>query len=80
MVAHPSELGPALLRPCHRVRFARYRGGFGSPSNGLRIVSELVGRAYGVPSTEAMTKGGYVGAKIVDDGFVGWFHWPLSGA
>ncbi len=48
--------------------------------HGLRIVSELVGRAYGVPSTEALIKGGYVGAKVVEDGFVGWFHWPLSGA
>ena len=47
---------------------------------GLRIVSELVGRAYGVVSTEALTRGGYVGAKVVEDAFVGWFHWPLSGA
>ena len=47
---------------------------------GLRIVSELVGRAYGLASTAALTKGGYVGAKVVEDGFVGWFHWPLSGA
>ena len=48
--------------------------------HGLRIVSELVGRAYGLVSTEALTEGGYVGAKVVEDGFVGWFHWPLSGA
>ena len=47
---------------------------------GLRIVRELVGRAYGVVSTEALTEGGYVGAKVVEDAFVGWFHWPLSGA
>lgn len=47
---------------------------------GLRIVSELVGRAYGVETTDALTRGGYVGAKLVDEGFVGWFHWPLSGA
>ena len=47
---------------------------------GLRIVSELVGRAYGVASTETLTKNGYIGAKLVEDSFVSWFHWPLSGA
>lgn len=48
--------------------------------HGLRIVSELVGRAYGVPSVKVLTEGGYVGTRVVEDGFVAWFHWPLSGA
>jgi signal transduction histidine kinase len=48
--------------------------------HGLRIVSDLVGRAYGIPSTKALVAGGYVGATLVDDLFVSWFHWPLSGA
>ena len=47
---------------------------------GLRIVSELVGRAYGIARTDALIRGGYVGAKVVDEGFIGWFHWPLCGA
>lgn len=47
---------------------------------GLRIVGELVGRAYGIASVEALVRGGYVGAKVVDDSFVSWFHWPLAGA
>ena len=47
---------------------------------GLRIVSELVGRAYGVASIDTLTKEGYVGAKVVDGNFVSWFHWPLGGA
>lgn len=47
---------------------------------GLRIVSELVGRAYGIASVETLTKRGYVGAKVVGDTFVTWFHWPLAGA
>jgi signal transduction histidine kinase len=47
---------------------------------GLRIVSELVGRAYGIASIETLTKAGYVGARVVDDSFVTWFHWPLAGA
>lgn len=48
--------------------------------HGLRIVSELVGRAYGVASIETLTNAGYVGARIVEDSFVTWFHWPLAGA
>lgn len=48
--------------------------------HGLRIVSELVGRAYGVASTEKLTQAGYVGARVVADSFVTWFHWPLAGA
>lgn len=47
---------------------------------GLRIVRELVGRAYGVPTLDALLDGGYVGAKVLEQGFVSWFHWPLSGA
>jgi signal transduction histidine kinase len=47
---------------------------------GLRIVSELVAHAYGIPSARKLTDGGYVGARIVDDSFVAWFHWPLSDA
>ena len=48
--------------------------------HGLRIVSELVGRAYGVASVDTLVKDGYVGAKIIEDSFVTWFHWPLAGA
>jgi len=47
---------------------------------GLQIVSDLVSRAYGVASTEALVSDGYVGAKVLDDLFVTWFHWPLAGA
>ena len=48
--------------------------------HGLEIVSDLVSRAYGVTSTEALVAEGYVGAKVFDDLFVTWFHWPLAGA
>jgi signal transduction histidine kinase len=47
---------------------------------GLRIVGELVAHAYGVPSVQKLIDGGYVGARVVDDSFVAWFHWPLSDA
>jgi len=57
-------------------------GGFTTSGSGygLRIVSELVGRAYGVASVDRLAKDGYVGAKVVDGCFVTWFHWPLGGA
>jgi hypothetical protein len=42
-------------------------------------VADLVSRAYGVEPNR-LTGGHYVGAKLVDDEFVTWFHWPLSGA
>jgi signal transduction histidine kinase len=48
--------------------------------HGLRIVSELVGRAYGIASIETLTRAGYVGARVEGDTFVTWFHWPLAGA
>lgn len=48
--------------------------------HGLRIVSELVGRAYGVAEVDALTREGYIGAKLADDTFLSWFHWPLAGA
>ena len=48
--------------------------------HGLRIVCELVGRAYGVPSIATLATEGYLGAKIEQGAFVSWFHWPLVGA
>lgn len=47
---------------------------------GLRIVSELVSRAYGVARTDTLLQHGYVGARIIEENFVTWFHWPLAGA
>ncbi len=46
--------------------------------HGLRIVCDLVARAYGITTVERLAKSGYVGAKVVDDVFLGWFHWPLA--
>ena len=47
---------------------------------GLRIVGDLVGRAYGVPSVGALTSGGYVGVKLEGEHVISWFHWPVAGA
>ncbi len=48
--------------------------------HGLGIVADLVGRAYGLTATASLVEGGYVGARVVEDTFVTWFHWPLAGA
>lgn len=76
-----SEQG-ALLRERLAVDPASLFGTFTTTGSGfgLRIVAELVGRAYGVVSTDELTRSGYVGAKIVDDSFFSWFHWPLANA
>jgi signal transduction histidine kinase len=57
-------------------------GGFSTTGSGygLRIVAELVGSAYGLTSPEEVVRGGYCGASVLEDAFVTWFHWPLSGA
>ena len=49
----------------------------GGTGYGLRIVSELVGHAYGVADRRALTAEGYIGAKLVRETFVSWFFWPL---
>ena len=57
-------------------------GGFTTTGSGygLRIVSELVGSAYGIASVKRLVESGHVGATLLEDRFVAWFHWPLSDA
>ena len=31
---------------------------------------------YGLPSLHTALDGGYLGARLVRDTFVAWFHWP----
>lgn len=69
VVEHSLAADPASLFGT----FTTTRSGYG-----LRIVAELVGHAYGIVNIKPLTTGRYVGAKIVDDSFVAWFHWPLS--
>ena len=68
----------ALLETDPAVLFGAYSS-TGS-GYGLRIVSDLVGRAYGVPSLGTLTSHGYIGVKLAGEYVISWFHWPLAGA
>jgi hypothetical protein len=48
-------------------------GGYGL---GLRICGDFVTHGYGLPSLRAALSDGYLGARLVRDTFVAWFHWP----
>lgn len=56
-----------------------FLGGFTTGGNGLgmRIGAEFVTNAYGLSSIEEALAAGYVGAAILDQRFVNWFHWPV---
>ena len=43
---------------------------------GLRIVGDFVTHGYGLPSLRVALNDGYLGARLVRDTFVAWFHWP----
>lgn len=66
----------ACAEPCD-LR-ALFLGGFttGGHGHGLRICTDLVTHGFSLPSAEAAVDGGYVGAKLLQDTFVAWFHWP----
>ncbi len=47
---------------------------------GLTVVTDFVGSAYGVMPRPRTIEGGYAGARIIQDEFVAWFHWPIAQA
>lgn len=55
-----------------------FQGGYttGGTGLGLRICADLVCHGYGLSSLRTALKGGYLGATILHDQFVAWFHWP----
>lgn len=55
-----------------------FQGGYttGGTGLGLRICADLVCHGYGLPSLRTALKNGYLGARILGDQFVAWFHWP----
>lgn len=55
-----------------------FLGGFttGGHGHGLRICTDLVTHGFALPSAEAAVDAGYVGATLLEDTFVAWFHWP----
>ncbi len=75
------------VAPEHRERLAAdlgdhlstvFEGGYttGGHGLGLRICGDFVAHGYGLPSLDSALAGGYLGARLVRDTFVAWFHWP----
>jgi signal transduction histidine kinase len=59
-----------------------FRGGFSTDGTGLglRIVADLVTHGFRLPSVPFAVDHGYLGAVLLDDWFVAWFHWPARRA
>lgn len=57
-----------------------FEGGRSTTGSGLgmRICAEFVCHAFGVGSVADAVARGYIGARVVDDRFVAWFHWPAG--
>jgi signal transduction histidine kinase len=55
-----------------------FAGGYttGGHGLGLRICGDFVSHGYGLPSLQAALDDGYIGARLLGDCFVAWFHWP----
>jgi signal transduction histidine kinase len=54
-----------------------FLGGFttGGHGHGLRICTDLVAHGFGLSSPQEAVETGYVGATLLDEHFVAWFHW-----
>ncbi|MEO8336824.1 MAG: ATP-binding protein [bacterium] len=50
----------------------------GGEGVGMSICAEFVANAFGLSNATKAVKGGYVGAELIDDDFVAWFHWPVG--
>lgn len=77
------------ITPDHRQRVrerfgpdlnALFGSGFttGGSGLGLSICRHFVANAYGIHTLEAVTREGHLGATLIDDYFVNWFHWPIA--
>ncbi|MEM9463124.1 MAG: hypothetical protein AAGF11_53775 [Myxococcota bacterium] len=57
---------------------AIFQGGFttGGQGLGLRICGDLVTHGFSLPSIPYAVDHGYLGARLIEDWFVVWFHWP----
>ncbi len=59
-----------------------FEGGFttGGHGIGMSICGDIVTHSYGLRSVRDACEQGYLGARILDDCFVAWFHWPAHRA
>jgi signal transduction histidine kinase len=55
-----------------------FQGGFtiGGTGDGLSICAEFVANAYGLVNIHEAIRDGYVGARLHEEQFVAWVHWP----
>ena len=55
-----------------------FGGGYttGGHGLGLSICGDFVTDGYGLPSLHTALANGYLGARIIRDTFLVWFHWP----
>jgi signal transduction histidine kinase len=55
-----------------------FQGGYttGGTGLGLRICADVVCDGYSLSSVQSALERGYLGARVMGDHFVAWFHWP----
>ena len=76
--AHRDRLLADLGGDCSRV----FAGGYttGGHGVGLQICGDIITHGYGLASLREALSGGYLGARVLRDHFVAWFHWPARRA
>jgi hypothetical protein len=55
---------------------ALYKGGITNGGNGIGLANcaEIVAAGFSIDPSDAIEQG-YVGAKVIDSTYFGWFHW-----
>ena len=70
-----------VLRMRHGEKLGTlFHGGFttGGTGLGMRICADFVTNAYGIRTVDAALEAGYIGARLMGDYFINWFHWPIA--
>ncbi len=45
---------------------------------GLNTCADIVAACFGLPSGEEAVDDGYLGARVIEDVYAAWFHWPAA--
>lgn len=82
-IANPicAEQQRTLLNRFPKGPGALFNGGFSTTGSGLgmRICADFVCNAYGIREVRQALAEGHLGATLIEDHFVAWFHWPVVG-